>query len=85
MLSAIAAFFVKGGQGDMPHASQFLQDFRGWGSCENGACEGTQAVLANLVQSVRRKIASFSCIGSLSKTHKGIVAHRWKYKRLSGC
>ena len=57
-------------------------------SCENGACEGTQAVLANLanlVQSVRRKIASFSCIGSLSKTHKGIVAHRLKYKRLSGC
>lgn len=54
-------------------------------SCENGACEGTQAVLANLVQSVRRKIVSFSCIGSLSKTHKGIVAHRLKYKGLSGC
>lgn len=32
MLSAIAAFFVKGGQGDMPHASQFLQDFRGGGN-----------------------------------------------------
>ncbi len=42
-------------------------------SCENGACEGTQAVLANLVQSVRRKIASFSCIGSLFKTHKGML------------
>ena len=54
-------------------------------SCENGACEGTQAVLANLVQSVRRKIAGFSCIGSLFKTHKGIVAHRLKYKRLFGC
>ena len=54
-------------------------------SCENGACEGTQAVLANLVQSVRRKIANFSCIGSLSKTHKGVVAHKLKYKRLSGC
>jgi len=54
MLSAIAAFFVRGGQGDMPHASQFSQDFCVGESCENGACEGTQAVLANLVQSVRR-------------------------------
>lgn len=69
----------------MPPASQFSQDFRGGERCENGACEGTQAVLANLVQSVRRKIASFSCIGSLSKTHKGIVAHRLTYKSMSVC
>ena len=69
----------------MPHASQFSQDFRVGESCENGACEGTQAVLANLVQSVRRKIASFSCIGSFSKTHKDIVAHRLTYKSMSVC
>ena len=28
-------------------------------SCENGACEGTQAVLAMFLQSARREIASF--------------------------
>ena len=43
----------------MPLTSQFSQVFTLEETWENGACEGTQAVLAMFLQSARREIASF--------------------------
>ena len=62
----------------MPHASQFSQVFT-W---ENGACEGTQAVLAIFGKLPGGNLRVLGCIGSLSKTHTGITAHLWT---ASGC
>jgi len=53
-----------------------------WG---NGACEGTQAVLAIFAifgKLPEGNLRVLGCIGSLSKTHTGVTAHLWT---ASGC
>ena len=51
-------------------------------SCENGACEGTQAVLAIFGKLPEGNLRVLGCIGSLSKTHTSVTAHLWT---ASGC
>lgn len=48
----------------MPHASQVCSSFRLEETWENGACEGTQAVLAILLQITRREFACCVSIGA---------------------
>lgn len=43
-------------------------------TCGNGACEGTQAVLAILLQIARREFACCVSIGERSATQKGVTA-----------
>ena len=66
----------------MPHSSQFSQ-VSTWKKLEkNGACEGTQAVLAIFGKLPEGNLRVLGCIGSLSKTHTGVTAHLWT---ASGC
>lgn len=48
----------------------------------NGACEGTQAVLAIFGKLPEGNLRVLGCIGSLSKTHTSVTAHLWT---ASGC
>ena len=48
----------------------------------NGACEGTQAVLAIFGKLPEGNLRVLGCIGSLFKTHTGVTAHLWT---ASGC
>lgn len=43
-------------------------------TCGNGACEGTQAVLAILLQIARREFACCVSIGERFATQKGVTA-----------
>ena len=52
----------------MPHASQFFKFLLGR-NLGNGACEGTQAVLAIFGKLPEGNLRVLGCIGSLSKTH----------------
>lgn len=50
----------------------------------NGACEGTQAVLAIFGKLPEGNLRVLGCIDSLFKTHKGVTAHSSDSVRLSG-
>ena len=53
------SFGANRGSGGYAPCKPIFSNFHLKETWENGACEGTQAVLAILLQSVRRKIASF--------------------------
>lgn len=57
----------------MPLASQFSQ-VSTRKKLGNGACEGTQAVLAILLQIARREFACCTSLGECPITHKGVTA-----------
>ncbi len=68
-------FLCKRGTGGYAPCKPIYSSFHLEETWENGACGRPQAVLAMFLQTVRRKFASFGCLGSLYKTHTGVSAH----------
>lgn len=76
------SFGVQRGSGGYAPCKPIFSSFyleETWG---NGACEGTQAVLAIFAKLPEGNLRVLGCIGSLSKTHTGVTAHLWT---ASGC
>lgn len=58
----------------MPLGKPVFSSFHSEETWENGACEGTQAVLAILLQIARREFACCTSLGECPITHKGVTA-----------
>lgn len=62
------------GSGGYAPCKPVFSSFHSEETWENGACEGTQAVLAILVQTARREFACCASLGERLTTHKGVTA-----------
>jgi hypothetical protein len=62
------------GLGGYSPCKPIFSSFRLGETWENGACEGTQAVLAILLQIARREFACCTSLGECFTTHKGVTA-----------
>ena len=65
---------AEGARGETSPYKQIFQIPAPGGFGKIGACEGTQAVLAILVQTARREFACCTSLGECLTTHKGVTA-----------
>jgi len=78
----LLGFGVQKGSGGYAPCKPIFSSFYLEETWKNGACEGTQAVLAIFGKLPGENLRVLGCIGSLSKTHTGVTAHLWTE---SGC